>query len=159
MQKTSVRAAARDAKAEEKKAQRALLQGTEGKSLDSFTNFAMKMGIGADNPLSTARYGFNPVSRNRIQLEWMHRGAWLAGLAIDIVADDMTRAGADFTSEMDPDDQAAIQKTMTRMGVWDVLGDTVRWGRLYGGAIAVMLIDGQDLRTPFVPESVGPDQF
>src|SRR3954462_10709848 len=100
MHKVSARAAVRDAKAQEKRERRALLQGTESKTLDSFTNFAQKMGIGADNPLSTARYGFNPVSRNRIQLEWMHRGAWLAGLAIDIVADDMTRAGADFTSEM-----------------------------------------------------------
>lgn len=159
MQKVSVRAAARDAKAQDKRERQALLQGTEGKTLDSFTNFAMKMGIGADNPLTTARYGINPISRNRIQLEWMHRGAWLAGLAIDIVADDMTRAGADFTSEIDPQDQQAIQKTMTRLGVWDRLGDCVRWGRLYGGAIAILLIDGQDVRTPFVAESVGPDQF
>jgi uncharacterized protein len=157
MQKTSVRAAARDARAQEKKAQTALLQ--PGKSADSFTNFAQKMGIGADNPMSTARYGFNPITRNRIQLEWMHRGAWLAGLAVDIVADDMTRAGADFTSELDPDDQQAIQGVMTRTGAWDKLGEAIRWGRLYGGGLAVILIDGQDMRTPLVVESVGPEQF
>jgi phage-related protein (TIGR01555 family) len=159
MQKTSVRAAVRDAKAQEKKERRALLQGTEGRTIDSFTNFAQKMGIGADNPLSTARYSFNPITRQRMQLEWMHRGAWLAGLAIDIVADDMTRAGVDFISEMDPEDQQTIQNCMTRLGAWDVLGDAIRWGRLYGGGVAVMMLDGHDMRTPLVEEAVGPDQF
>lgn len=156
--KTSVRAAARDAKAEEKR-QVALLQGASSRTVDSFTNFAMKMGIGADNPLTTARYGFNPVTRNTIQLEWIHRGTWIGGLAIDIVADDMTRAGVDFKSEVDPKDQQDIENEATTLGVWDQLGDCIRWGRLYGGCIAVMLIDGQDMRTPFVEESVGPEQF
>lgn len=156
--KVSVRAQARDAKAQERSAQRAMLVAP-GQTMDSFVNFAHKLGIGADNPLSTARYGFNPVTRNRIMLEWMHRGAWLAGLAIDIVADDMTRAGADFVSEIDPDDQMTIQRTITQLGVWDQLGNCVRWGRLYGGAIAVMMIDGQDMKTPLNVESVGLDQF
>lgn len=159
MPKVSVRAQARDAKAEEKRATKQALLHAPGMTQDSFVNFAHKLGIGADNPLSTARYGFNPITRNAIQLEWMHRGAWLAGLAIDIVADDMTRAGVDFTSEMEPEDQMTIQRTITTLGVWDQLGDCVRWGRLYGGAIAVMMIDGQDMKTPLVPESVGPEQF
>lgn len=159
MQKTSVRAAARDARAQEKKAQQAMLLPVKSSTLDSFTNFAMKMGIGADNPLSTARYGFNPITRNRLQLEWMHRGSWLSGLAIDIVADDMTRMGVDFKSEMDPDDQQAIERTMTRVGAWDKLGNAIRWGRLYGGGVAVMLIDGHDMRTPLVKEAIGPGQF
>lgn len=159
MQKTSVRAAARDAKAQEKKAQQALLLPAKASTLDSFTNFAMKMGVGADNPLSTARYGFNPVTRNRMQLEWMYRGSWLSGLAVDIVADDMTRMGVDFKSEMDPDDQQTIERTITSLGVWDKIGDTIRWGRLYGGGVAVMLLDGHDMRTPLVKEAIGPGQF
>jgi phage-related protein (TIGR01555 family) len=160
MQKVSVRAAVRDARTQEKKAQSALLQpGSASKTLDSFTNFAHKMGVGADNPLTTARYSFNPITRNRMQLEWMHRGTWIGGLAIDIVADDMTRAGVDFKSEVDPKDQQDIEGTSTVLGLWDKLGECIRWGRLYGGAVAVMLIDGQDLRTPLVEESVGPDQF
>lgn len=157
--KTSVRAQARDAKQAEKKEQQALLRAVGETTVDSFVNFAHKLGINADNPLSHARYGFNPITRNRMQLEWMHRGAWLAGLAIDVVADDMTRAGVDFVSEMDPEDQQTIQRTITTLGVWDKLGDCVRWGRLYGGAIAVMMIDGQDMKTPLNTEAVGMDQF
>jgi hypothetical protein len=28
------------------------------------------------------------------------------------------------------------------------INDTLKWSRLYGGAILVMLIDGQDMSTP-----------
>jgi phage-related protein (TIGR01555 family) len=155
--KTSVRAAARDAKAQEKKAQTALLHSA--RTGDSFVNFAHKLGIGADNALSQVRYGFNPITRNRMELEWMHRGSWLSGLAIDVVADDMTRAGVDFVSEMNPEDQGTINRTITKLGVWDKLGECVRWGRLYGGAIAVMMVDGQDMRTPLNTEAVALDGF
>jgi phage-related protein (TIGR01555 family) len=163
MKKTSVKAAQRAVLAEERQAQRAqekLYSGTDrGRTVDSFVNFAQKMGIGADNAMSTARYGFNPITRNRMQLEWMHRGAWLAGVAVDVVADDMTRAGADFACEMDPVDSHEIETLIGELGVWDTFGDAIRWGRLYGGAVAVMLVEGQDMATPLRPETVGKDQF
>ena len=41
-------------------------------AVDSFVNFAQKMGVGADNPMTGGTYGFNPISRNRLMLEWIH---------------------------------------------------------------------------------------
>jgi phage-related protein (TIGR01555 family) len=126
---------------------------------DSFVNFMQRMGMGADNALSTSSYGFNPITRNRVMLEWIHRGSWLGGVAVDIIADDMTRAGVDYLTELKPDDQERIEHCLTRYAVWGQLNETIKWGRLYGGAICVMLIDGQDLRTPLRLESIGPGQF
>jgi hypothetical protein len=79
MQKTSVKAAPRRAARKRRRSaqQEKLLGHDPGRTVDSFTNFAQKMGVGADNALSTARYSFNPITRNRIQLEWVHRGSWL----------------------------------------------------------------------------------
>ncbi|MFX6330891.1 phage portal protein, partial [Acinetobacter baumannii] len=48
---------------------------------------------------------------------------------------------------------------MVSLGIWDKLCETGKWARLYGGAIAVMLIDGQDLSTPLRIEAIGKDQF
>lgn len=126
---------------------------------DSFVNFAHKLGIGADNPLTSGTYNYNPITRNRNLLEWIHRGSWLGGQAIDVVADDMTRAGVLFKTEMHPEDSEKIENLATTLGIWPSLNSTVRWGRLYGGAISVMLIDGQDMRTPLRLESVKNDQF
>lgn len=45
------------------------------------------------------------------------------------------------------------------MALWDRLNDTIKWGRLYGGAIGVIMIDGQDMSSPLRMETVGPGAF
>lgn len=131
----------------------------EGVTADSFVNFAQKLGIGADNPLSTSTYGFNPITRRHVLLEWIHRGSWLGGVAVDCVADDMTRMGIEYVTEMPPEDALKIDELMTGLQFWGGINDTVKWGRLYGGTIGVILIDGQDMRTPLRVDTVGKDQF
>lgn len=128
-------------------------------SLDSFVNFAQKMGIGADNPMSTSTYGFNPITRVRTTLEWIHRGSWLGGVAVDLVADDMTRGGIDLIGDLDPDSMEKMQEAAVTLGVWNSINETIKWSRLYGGCLAVMMIDGQDMSTPLRLETVGKGQF
>lgn len=161
MAKTSIKAAVRDAKLEERKLLKLLPDGsaTKAATADSFTNFAQKLGVGADNALTTATYGFNPITRNRTLLEWIHRGSWLGGVAIDVVADDMTRAGIEFLSELTPEDHDKLSAAASQCGLWQKTNETLKWGRLYGGAVAVMLIDGQDVTTPLNLDTVGKGQF
>lgn len=162
MSKTSALGARRAAVQEERAAVRAVHHSgakLAAPTRDGFVNFAHKLGVGADNALTSGTYGFNPVTRNRIQLEWIHRGSWLGGVAVDVVADDMTRAGVDFKNDVDPDDQARIEKRLGELGVWDKINEGIKWGRLYGGAVAVQLVDGQDLKTPLRTETVGEGQY
>jgi phage-related protein (TIGR01555 family) len=126
---------------------------------DSFQNFAARTGIGTDNIASEARYGFNPISRNRVQIEWMYRGSWLVGKAVDVVAEDMTRAGIDISGTMTPDDIETMHQTMDKLQIWQGVNDTIKWARLYGGAIAVMLIDGHDVSKPLRLDTINKDQF
>lgn len=126
---------------------------------DSFQNFALSLGIGTDNPLSQSTYGYNPITKTRVLLEWIHRGSWLGGVAIDLVGDDMTRAGVDFTGDIDPDDSRKLDEAADQLGIWAGFNDNVRWSRLYGGSIAVPLLDGQDMSKPLQVDRVGRDQF
>lgn len=156
--KQSARAAVVAAQREDKRARGAPL--AEGVStFDSFVNFGHRLGVQADNALSAGTYGFNPITRNRVLLEWIHRGSWLGGMAVDIIPDDMTRKGVEFSDEMPPEDAAKLQRKATELGLWDGINKAAKWGRLYGGSIAVMMIDGQDMKTPLRPETVGRDQF
>lgn len=162
--RTSIKSAAAIAKREDAAIRRKITADAKPKktglsTVDSFVNFQYKLGIGADNPLSSSSYGFNPITRNRTQLEWIHRGSWLGGVAIDLVANDMTRAGIDFVAELDPQEEERIDQSITTLQCWTALNEVIRWGRLYGGAICVALIDGQDLRTPLRLETVGMGQF
>lgn len=126
---------------------------------DSFANFEARVGIQAANQASKGHYTFDLVSRNRIQMEAAYRSSWICGMAVDAVAEDMTRAGLELASDIDPDDADRIYATMEEFQVWDALCDTVKWSRLYGGAVAVMLIDGQDVSTPLNLDTIKKGQF
>lgn len=125
---------------------------------DSFQNFASRVGLGTQNQNSASGYGFSPISRNRVQLEFCYRSSWIAGKAVDAYAEDMTREGIEFKG-IDPEDAELLQKAETRLQIWNSLCDTIKWSRLYGGSIAVLMIDGQDLKTPLNLDSVGEGQF
>ena len=127
---------------------------------DSFTNFAFKMGIGADNPLTSAGYGFNPITRVRTMLEWIHRGSWLGGVVIDVVAEDMTRAGITLEADdLDPDARERIDEAAVALQVWKSLCSAIKWARLYGGAIAVFMVEGQNMETPLRINTIAKGQF
>lgn len=131
----------------------------DSKTADGFANFAARMGLNTDNLLSEGTYVFNLLTRNRIKLEAMYRGSWIVGQVVDTVAEDMVRAGISIHSEDDPKAIASIQVAMTRLGVWHALLNLTRWGRLYGGALALIDIDGQDVSTPMDVSTISTGQF
>lgn len=126
---------------------------------DSFQNFAARVGLGAGNQHDQSTYGFNFTSRDRLKLEAMYRSSWVVGQVVDVVAEDMTREGITLRGLESPDDVEEINQELDRLEIWDNLSDTIKWSRLYGGAIAVMLIDGQNVSTPLNVNTVGKDQF
>lgn len=126
---------------------------------DSFQNFAARVGLGTQNQTSRSGYGFDFVSRNRIQMEAVYRSSWIAGMAVDVVAMDMTRAGVEIQSDMAPQDMDKLNRGLERLQIWNKLCDNVKWSRLYGGSIAVMLVDGQRPETPLRIDTVASGQF
>lgn len=126
---------------------------------DTFQNHAARMGWGTDNLASGGSYGFNFLSRNRMQLEAMYRGSWIVGQVVDAVADDMTREGIEIEGDLPPDQMEQLHRGMQSLSIWQQMAHTIRWARLYGGCIAVLLVDGQDNSTPLRLDSIGPGQF
>src|SRR5271156_1774485 len=113
------------------------------RTADSFQNFIARVGHGTGNQNDGAHYGFNPVTRNRLQMEWVYRGSWVAGRVVDCVARDMTREGVDIKTDASTEQVLDFNKELARMRVWVQLCETIKWARLYGGAVAFMMIDGQ----------------
>ena len=127
---------------------------------DSFVNLQARLGFGAGSQQDSSRYQLDFISRNPYNLEASYRSNWLCGMVVDLVAHDMTRAGIDILSEdISPDDQKVIHKEFERLDLWGKLGDGAKWGRLYGGCVVVMLIDGQKLSTPLRLDTIAKDQF
>ncbi|HWI02380.1 MAG TPA: DUF1073 domain-containing protein [Acidimicrobiales bacterium] len=127
---------------------------------DSFVNLSARLGFGAGSPMDGARYATDFISRNPQNLEAAYRSNWLCGMAVDLVAEDMTREGVTFVSEdLDTDDAATLHSAVERLAIWPALCELAKWGRLYGGAIGVLLVDGQQLSTPLRPDTVSEGQF
>ncbi len=135
------------------------VQTADAQTADSFQNFALQLGMGTDNAMSASGYGFNPITRIRVLMEWIYRGSWIGAVAVDAVADDMTRGGIELQSTIPPDDVERLQKAFTKFKIWQALNETIKWARLYGGAIAVCLIEGQNFSTPLRIDTIGRDQF
>ena len=128
---------------------------------DGFVNFAAKLGVGREtgNLLSAGNYDFNYVTRDRLKLERMYRGSWIVGAAIDSYAEDMVREGVTIKSSSDPLREQEILSSFNRMGIWKELQNAIKWGRLYGGALAILDIDGQDPTSPLDISRISKGQF
>lgn len=128
-------------------------------TFDSFQNFLTRTGMGAGSQNDGAGYGFNPVSRNRTQLEFAYRSSWIIGQVVDTVADDMTREGAEIHADIAPDVIEKIEREATRIDIWGSLCSTIKWARLFGGAIGLLMVDGQKADTELRMDSVAKGQF
>lgn len=126
---------------------------------DSFQNLAARTGLGAGSQNDASRYALSPISRNRTELEFCYRSSWIAGQAVDTVAEDMTRAGVEIRSDMDPSDLEKMEAKASALAIWNALCDTIKWARLYGGCLAFLMIDGQASETPLRLETIRKDQF
>jgi phage-related protein (TIGR01555 family) len=131
---------------------------TPVRTSDSFQNAAAQVGWGTNNQSSASTYSLSYQSRNRIQMEAAYRGSWIVRQAVDAIPEDMTRCGIEM-SGIDPAEITQLESDMVRMAIWDRLCENGKWARLYGGSLAVMLIEGQDLSTPLRPETVAKGQF
>ena len=133
---------------------------TETKNVaDGYLNLASKVGVGQKNMISAGTYVFNELTHNRIKLEAMYRTNWLVGAAIDNYASDMLRSGINLSGDIEPSESQTLQTKMSTSGMWKALLEVLKWGNLYGGAVAIINIAGQDPLTPLRLDTVGQDQF
>ena len=126
---------------------------------DGFQNLVANLGQGANNLVSQSTYRYQNRTREYSLIEAMYESSWIIGKIIDSVAEDMVRAGVTIKGSNTPADISRITKSLTRLGIWNALRDLIKWGRLYGGAIAVVQIEGQDLATPLQMDSIAIGQF
>jgi hypothetical protein len=131
----------------------------KAKTIDGFINLTQKIGLGANNSLSQGQYVTSGITKDAQKLENMYRGSWLVGIGVDALAEDMTREGIELTGEIPPDEKEQMQKAFLRKGIWSSLQESIIWGRLYGGAIGVIVIDGQKAESPLDISTVAKGAF
>lgn len=129
------------------------------RTADGYNNFAAKLGGYTSNIQTGGTYLPGYISRNRVQIEFAYRSSFLVGAGVDAMADDMTRKGISISSRMKPEAKGELETFWEDLALWDELNNTLKWSRLYGGALLVLLIDGQDISTPLNVDTIKEGQF
>lgn len=140
--------------------QAAIMAGVRGEALDGYNNAAAF--LGQSSPLISAGTFLRSGLTSNIQLlTTTYRECWLATRIIDTPADDMTRSWYTLTGKFRHEDLADLKRLEAKHSVKQELTDAIRWARLYGGSLALMVIDGEGdrLDQPLDLSLLPPDCF
>src|ERR1700733_2950746 len=138
------------------------VQGTTDKlmtaqALDYFTNMAARTGFGTPNLSEGATYELVRLTYNYWELVTLYEEHWISKRIVDTPADDMVRAWPKLTSDIDTKDLSKIDKAIRRTNTKGNMLTAMRWARLFGGAGALIVIDGHehDLDKPLDLDDIG----
>lgn len=127
---------------------------------DGYTNVMARFGQGTDNLASRGGYAATgSLTSSPADLEAMYRQSWIVGKIVDAVAEDMTRAGVEISADWTPSDKEQVQTSLEDLRCWETIRELISWGRLYGGAAALVMVDGQDVGTPLNTSATGRGAF
>lgn len=129
-------------------------------TLDEFSNSLFRLGFGSQAPIEATQYPLTRMTDNYALLNSLYRNNWVVQNVVDIIPGDMLREWFALTGDVDPDRQAAFERLCRVSKLRERLSTGLCWGRLYGGAVGIILIKGQDdLSTPLDVSAVLPGTY
>lgn len=136
-------------------------QPIRSRALDAFSNVLARLGAGTPNLLEGTEYSLQRMSRDFNTLNALYRESWIVRRIIDVIPADMLKNWITITSGLDPDVEKRLSLTLRRTQLIDKLKRGMQWGRLYGGALGVLLVkhQGYDLSQPLQLDWIMPGDF
>lgn len=126
---------------------------------DAFSNPLFHLGHGSQSPLEATEYPLTRMTDNYALLNSLYRNNWVVQNVVSLVVDDMLREWYQLKM-LAPEQEDALKKVERKSRLRTSVGNGLKWGRLYGGAAGLILIDGQeDLSQPLDLDAVLPGSF
>ena len=130
------------------------------RAADGYSNAAAF--LGEDSPLlSSGTFLRSDLTADPERLTVMYRESWLTMRIIDMPSEDMTRAWYRLSTSLPEEALHDLYRLETKHSVKQEITSAIRWARLYGGALAVMVIRGEEdrLDRPLDTDLLLPDCF
>lgn len=128
-------------------------------TLDAFSNPLFSLGYGSQSPLEATEYPLTRMTDNYALLNSLYRSNWVVQNVVGLMVDDMLREWYDLKSAT-PEQAKALETVERSTRLRDRIGTGLKWGRLYGGAAGLILVDGQeDLSKPLDADAILPGSF
>lgn len=128
---------------------------------DAFSNPMARLGAGTPNLLDSTYYPMQRLTRNYQLLNSLYREHWIMRRIIDVIPSDMLKNWITITTEVEPELLKRVDLELRRTQLIERIKHGLKWGRLYGGAIGIMVIKGQgnNLSEPLDTERMVPGDF
>ena len=129
-------------------------------TMDAFSNPAARLGFGTMDLLQATSYPLTRMTQNYELLTSLYRDNWIVQNIVATIPNDIIRKWYEIKSGIAPEwlDRMTKLERRTQIRKKVLLG--MYWGRLYGGAVGVILIKGQnDLSQPLDLDAVMPESF
>ena len=127
---------------------------------DAFSNALFRLGYGSQSPLEATEYPLTRMTDNYALLNSLYRDNWGVQNVVGLMVDDMLREWYVLQGGTTPEQQAALAQVERKIHLRARINEGLRWGRLYGGAAGLIMIQGQeDLSKPLDLDLVFPGSF
>jgi phage-related protein (TIGR01555 family) len=128
---------------------------------DSFQNPLARLGLGSNSLLEGTQYPLTRLTRDYNLMNSLYRNSWIAKKIINTIPEDMCKNWFSISAELSPEVQDRFNKLEQRTLIREKIVEGLTWGRLYGGAGVIMLIEGHEdmLDEPLELDDVMPNSF
>lgn len=127
---------------------------------DAFSNPLFRLGWGSQSPLEATEYPLTRMTDNYALLNSLYRENWVVQNVVGLMVDDMLREWYKLKGSYTPEALDALGKVERDTRLRERINEGLRWGRLYGGAAGLIMIDGlDDLSKPLDVDMIYPGSF
>lgn len=128
---------------------------------DAFTNPIARLGVGTDNIINAGNYERADITQDYRLLNTLYRDNWIVQNIIETIPNDITKKWFTIKADLKPDDLNKFDRLYRTTHLIKSVNEGLRWGRLYGGALGIIMIKGQteDLSEPLNYDLITPDSF
>lgn len=128
---------------------------------DAYRNQPARLGFGTPNLLETTEYPLTRLTQNYMLMNSLYRSHWVVRRLIDVVPADMLKNWIKLETQMPPDQIRRFDTLVRKTKLQARILEGLRWGRLFGGAAGIILIEGQEdmLDEPLELDMVMPGSF
>ncbi|WP_313184874.1 phage portal protein [Lacrimispora sp.] len=111
---------------------------------DAFSNPIARLGYGTQDLLQATQYPLTRLTQNYQLLTSLYRDNWIIQNIISTIPEDMIRKWYTVKSNVAPEYIDALQRLERKVHLRKSILEGMYWGRLYGGAAAIIMVKGQD---------------
>jgi hypothetical protein len=136
-------------------------KGRDAVGTDAFTNYLARMGYESPSVAEGADYTLVRWSLNYWLMVTLFRNHWIARKGVEIPAADACKAWPRLKCSLTPQEIQSFERTLNRTLTKQKVKRAITWARLYGGAGALIVIDGHEnqLDEPLEVDEVNPGTF